>query len=185
QRTSRVFPIALSVLSFEITCAIRLPWKKSFKAAGSTGQSPARHVSPRENTRPIEAAKMPLPRWVSLSLAKRLRHLCSTRSSRRNIFRKSSASRNDFQTLMKKSILFLSIICASGRTMVSIYNTIIDAQSWGSDIPTSIQTARDYFQHVDPRRFFTVAGPVNLILIVLTLILFWKDSVKIRVYFAT
>jgi hypothetical protein len=87
--------------------------------------------------------------------------------------------------LMKKSILFLSIICASGLTMVSIYNTIIDAQSWSSDIPTSIQTARDYFQHVDPRRFFTVAGPVNLILIVLTLILFWKDSVKIRVYFAT
>jgi len=86
---------------------------------------------------------------------------------------------------MKKSILFLSIICASGLTTVSIYNTIIDAQSWGSDIPTSIQTARDYFQHVDPRRFFTVAGPVNLILVVLTLILFWKDSVKIRVYFVT
>jgi len=69
--------------------------------------------------------------------------------------------------------------------MVSIYNTIVDAESWSSNIPTSIQTARDYFQHVDPRRFFTVAGPVNLILIVLTLILFWKDSVKIRVYFAT
>src|SRR5215470_6062946 len=47
------------------------------------------------------------------------------------------------------------------------------------------KTARDYFQHVDPRRFFTVAGPVNLILIVLTLILFWKDSVKIRVYLGT
>src|SRR4030095_15629623 len=69
--------------------------------------------------------------------------------------------------------------------MVSIYNTIIDAESWCSNIPTSIQTGRDYFQHVDPRRFFTVAGPVNLILIVLTLILFWRDSVKIRVYFAT
>jgi hypothetical protein len=69
---------------------------------------------------------------------------------------------------MKKSILFLSIICASGLTMVSIYNTIIDAQSWGSDIPTSIQTARDYYQHVDPRRFFSLAGPVNEALILLT-----------------
>jgi Domain of unknown function (DUF1772) len=86
---------------------------------------------------------------------------------------------------MKKSILFLSIICASGLTIVSIYNTIVDAESWGSNILTSIQTARDYFQHGDPRRFFTVAGPVHLILIVLTLILFWNDSVKIRVYFAT
>ena len=86
---------------------------------------------------------------------------------------------------MKKSILFLSIICASGLTMVSIYNTIIDAQSWGSDIPTSIQTARDYYQHVDPRRFFGLAGPVNEALILLTLILSWKDSVKLRVCFGT
>ena len=86
---------------------------------------------------------------------------------------------------MKKSILFLSIICASGLTKVSIYNTIIDAQSWGSDIPTSIQTARDYYQHVDPRRFFSLAGPVNEALILLTLILFWKDSVKLRVCFGT
>ena len=86
---------------------------------------------------------------------------------------------------MKKWVLFLSILCASGLTLVSIYNAIVDAESWGSNIPTSIQTARDYFQHVDPRRFFTVAGPVNLILIVLTLILFWNDSVKIRVYFTT
>ena len=85
---------------------------------------------------------------------------------------------------MKKLILFLSIICASGLTMVSIYNSVVDAKSWGSDIPASIQTARDYFQHVDPRRFYVVVGPVNLILILLTLILFWKDSVSLRFYFA-
>jgi hypothetical protein len=86
---------------------------------------------------------------------------------------------------MKKLILFLSIICGSGLTMVSIYNSVVDAQSWGSDIPASIQTARDYFAHVDPRRFYVVVGPVNLVLILLTLILFWKDSVSLRYYFAT
>jgi hypothetical protein len=85
---------------------------------------------------------------------------------------------------MKKLILFLSIICASGLTMVSIYNSVVDAQSWGSDIPASIQTARDYFAHVDPRRFYVVVGPVNLVLILLTLILFWKDSASLRYYFA-
>jgi len=85
---------------------------------------------------------------------------------------------------MKKLILFLSIICASGLTMVTIYNSVVDAKSWGSDIPASIQTARDYFQHVDPRRFYEVAGPINLVLIVLTLILFWKDSVSLRFHFA-
>ena len=85
---------------------------------------------------------------------------------------------------MKKLLLFLSIICGSGLTLVSIYNTVVDAKSWSSDIPASIQTARDYFEHVDPRRFYEVVGPVNLILIVLTLILFWKDSVPLRFYFA-
>ena len=85
---------------------------------------------------------------------------------------------------MKRIILFLSIICASGLTMVSIYNTIIDAQSWGSDIPASIQTARDSFQHVDPRHFYAIVGSVNEILIVLAIILFWKDAVSLRVYFA-
>ena len=85
---------------------------------------------------------------------------------------------------MKKLILFLSIICGSGLTMVTIYNSVVDAKSWGSDIPASIQTARDYFQHVDPRRFYEVAGPINLVLILLTLILFWKESVSLRFCFA-
>ncbi len=85
---------------------------------------------------------------------------------------------------MKKLILFLSIICASGLTMVSVYNSVVDAKGWGSDIPASIQTARDYFQHVDPRHFYVIAGPINLILVLLTLILFWKDSVSPRSYFA-
>lgn len=86
---------------------------------------------------------------------------------------------------MKKIILFSSLICASGLTLVSIYNNVIDAQSWASDIPASIQAGRDYFQHVDPRRFFTVFGPLNQILILLTIILFWKDGVSLRVCFAT
>ena len=84
---------------------------------------------------------------------------------------------------MKKLVLCFSIICASGLTLLSIYNTVIDAQSWASDIPASIQTARDYFQHVDPRRFYAVAGPINVILILLTIVLFWKDGVSLRVYF--
>jgi len=85
---------------------------------------------------------------------------------------------------MKKSILFLSIFCASGLTFVTIYNSVVDAQSWNSDIPASIQTARDYFQHVDPRRFYAVAGPINEILILLTIILFWENGVSLRIYFA-
>ena len=85
---------------------------------------------------------------------------------------------------MKKIILWLSIICAAGLTMVTFYNAIVDAQSWGADIPASIQTARDYFRHVDPRRFYTIIGPLNEVLIVLAIILFWKIAVSLRVYLA-
>ena len=86
--------------------------------------------------------------------------------------------------IIKKIILFLSIITASGLFMVTIYNSIVDAKSWGADIPASIQAARDYYKHVDPRNFFVIVGPVNQLLILLTLIFFWKDSVSLRLYFA-
>jgi len=84
---------------------------------------------------------------------------------------------------MKKAILFLSILVASGLTMVTVYNSIVDARSWNSDIPTSIQAARDYYKHVDPRLFYLIIGPPNFLLSILTIILFWKDGVALRVYF--
>jgi uncharacterized membrane protein len=84
---------------------------------------------------------------------------------------------------MKKAVIYLSIIIASGLTMVTVYNTIIDARSWGSDIPASIQTARDYYAHVDPRLFFLIFGPINQLLISLAIILFWKNP-GTRLYFA-
>jgi len=86
---------------------------------------------------------------------------------------------------MKKAILFLSIIFASGLVMVTVYNTVVDAKSWGSDIPASIQAARDYYKHVDPRRFYAIIGPPNLLLSLLTIIFFWKDGISLRLYFAS
>ena len=84
---------------------------------------------------------------------------------------------------MKKLILFLSIISASGLLMITIYNLVVDAKSWGVDIPASIQTARDYYSQVDPRNFFAIVAPTNQFLILLTIILFWKDSISLRIYF--
>ena len=85
---------------------------------------------------------------------------------------------------MKKLILFLSIISASGLVMITIYNLVVDANSWGSNISTSIQTARDYYRQVDPRNFFQIVAPVNQCLILLVIILFWKQSVSLRFYFS-
>jgi hypothetical protein len=86
---------------------------------------------------------------------------------------------------MKLAILFLSIIMASGLTMVTVYNTLVDARSWNSDIPASIQAARDYYKHVDPRRFYLLAGPPTVLLSLLTTMAFWRDSVSLRFYFGT
>src|ERR1700676_3029867 len=69
---------------------------------------------------------------------------------------------------MKKLILFLSIISASGLVMITIYNLLVDANSWGSKLPSSILTARDYYRQVDPRNFFQIMAPINQLLILLT-----------------
>ena len=85
---------------------------------------------------------------------------------------------------MKKLILFLSITLAAGLLLTNIYNSLVDATSWGSDIPSSIQTARDYFRTVNPGNFFRIFSPVNQVLALLTLILFWKTSKTVRLFFA-
>jgi hypothetical protein len=91
---------------------------------------------------------------------------------------------NTIFIVMKKLILFFSIISASGLLMITIYNLIVDSKSWGADIPASIQTARNYYSQVDPRNFFAIIAPINQFLILLTIILFWKDSISLRLYFS-
>ena len=62
---------------------------------------------------------------------------------------------------------------------------MIDVTSWGADIPTTIQTAREYFKTVNPGNFFRVFSPINQVLALLALILFWKTSTIVRVYLGT
>lgn len=83
---------------------------------------------------------------------------------------------------MKNVILFASIVVASGLLMANVYNSLIDTQSWGSDIPHSIQTARSYFTAVNPGHFYRLFSPVNQGLGLLSLILFWKTAPAARLY---
>ena len=84
---------------------------------------------------------------------------------------------------MKIAVAFLSIFMASGLTMVTVYNTLVDARSWGASVPASIQTARDYYREVDPRRFYLIAGPPTVLLGLLATAAFWRDSATLRLYF--
>ena len=83
---------------------------------------------------------------------------------------------------MKQAVLFLSITMASGLMLVNIYTSLVDARSWGSDIPNSIATARDYFKMVNPGNFFRIFSPVNQVIALIALIVFWKSIPSVRLH---
>lgn len=69
---------------------------------------------------------------------------------------------------------------ASGLLLTNVYTSLIDAKSWGSDIPNSIGAAREYFKTVNPGNFFRLFSPVNQVLALLLVVLFWKFSPSVR-----
>src|SRR3954453_196473 len=83
---------------------------------------------------------------------------------------------------MKKIVLFASICIASGLLLSNIYTSLVDARSWGSNIPDSIAIARQYFKASNPGNFFRIFSPLNQLLGILVLVLFWKSSLSIRLY---
>jgi len=83
---------------------------------------------------------------------------------------------------MKQLILFVSIALASGLFFTNIYSSLVDARSWGANIPQSIETARQYFKIVNAGNFFRILSPANQVAALLALILFWKFSATVRIY---
>ncbi len=81
---------------------------------------------------------------------------------------------------MKTILLFTSISLASGLLLINVYNSLIDTKSWGSDIPNSIATAREYYKNVNPGNFYRIFSPLNQLLGLLVLILFWKSNPDVR-----
>jgi hypothetical protein len=81
---------------------------------------------------------------------------------------------------MKIIFLYVSIAIAAGLLTTNIYNSLIDASSWGSNMPVSIQTAREYFKTVNPGNFFRIISPANQLFALIVLVLFWKASPAIR-----
>ena len=81
---------------------------------------------------------------------------------------------------MKNILLYVSIIVASGLLFVNVYTSLVDARSWGSDLPHSISVARDYFKTTNPGDFFRIFSPANQVIALVCLILFWKTSGAVR-----
>ncbi|MBK9107568.1 MAG: DUF1772 domain-containing protein [Saprospiraceae bacterium] len=83
---------------------------------------------------------------------------------------------------MKRFVLYASVAFSSGLFFANIYNSIVNAANWESNVPYSITATRDFFVVANPGTFFQLIDPTNLILIAITLILFWKKSTSIRLY---
>lgn len=83
---------------------------------------------------------------------------------------------------MKKIILYAIAAFSSGLFFTMIYNSIVNAANWESNVPHSITATKNFFVVANPGTFFKMIDPTNMILILLALILFWKHSAGIRSY---
>ncbi|MFT3681653.1 MAG: DUF1772 domain-containing protein [Ferruginibacter sp.] len=81
---------------------------------------------------------------------------------------------------MKRIILFATIIIGSGVLVTNIYTSVVDNTSWGSDIPNSVATARNYYQKVNPGNFFRIFSPLLQFISLLAFILYWKTARPVR-----
>lgn len=85
---------------------------------------------------------------------------------------------------MRKLILVLAAIFATGLLFVNIYTSVVDARNWGSDIPNSLMAARAYFSVANPGTFFRVVSPMSQVIAVLALIICWRAGTRVRIYCA-
>ena len=83
---------------------------------------------------------------------------------------------------MKTIFLFASVAVASGLVLANVYTSIVDARSWGSNLPNSIAVARDYYSTVNPGHFFRIFSPINQALGLLVVLLFWRSVPEARWY---
>ncbi|MDO3625786.1 DUF1772 domain-containing protein [Mucilaginibacter sp. BT774] len=85
---------------------------------------------------------------------------------------------------LRKLSLALAISLAAGLLFTNIYTSVVDARNWGANIPSSIQTTRDYFKAANPGTFYRIFSPANQVAGLLALILCWRAGKRVRIYCA-
>jgi hypothetical protein len=71
-------------------------------------------------------------------------------------------------------VLWLAVMVIGGVLGANVYTSAVDARNWGSNIPTSLVTARSYYSAANPGSFFRVASPLAQVLSLLALALCWN-----------
>jgi hypothetical protein len=81
---------------------------------------------------------------------------------------------------VRQIVITIAAVLAAGLLFANIYNSVVDAPNWGSDIPTSITAAREYFRFKDPGDFYRLFSPANQIVTLAALILVWPLGWRVR-----
>src|SRR4051812_5733622 len=81
---------------------------------------------------------------------------------------------------IRRPVLVLAAVFASGLLFVNVYNSLVDAPNWGADIPSSIDAARHYFTVRNPGDFYRYFSPANQIITLIGLIAVWPLGWRMR-----
>jgi hypothetical protein len=74
----------------------------------------------------------------------------------------------------RQAVLWLAVMVIGGVLGANVYTSAVDARNWGSNIPSSLNAAREYFSVANPGSFFRVASPLAQVLSLLALVLCWN-----------
>lgn len=77
---------------------------------------------------------------------------------------------------MKHIVLYAALAVVAGLAFANLYNSVVDVPTWQRDVPLSVQQARDYFRSANPGNFYRVFSPVAQILLLTSVVLFWKQG---------
>jgi hypothetical protein len=87
---------------------------------------------------------------------------------------------------MRKIVLFASISLMAGLLFTNVYNSLVDAANWCSNIPASIEQARQYYSVANPgESFYRIFSPINQVLALVAMILYWRTDRRMRINLAT
>jgi hypothetical protein len=76
--------------------------------------------------------------------------------------------------MVRQVMVGLAVVMFGVVLGANVYNSVVDATSWGANSPLSFQTARQYYASVNPGTFYRVVSPATQVAALVALILCWK-----------
>ena len=87
--------------------------------------------------------------------------------------------------IVQRVLIFGAIILLGGVLGANVYNSIVDAQNWGSAIPQSLDAAKAYFEHVNPGHFYRTVSPAAQVAAFIALVAAWPAGKRVRILAAS